>query len=119
MTKIVFSALKLGISVQENNGLIISGQFGGAAIKSAIPLGNGARCILLLDPVASDATAFENLVCVDRAGAVIWRARLPTSPDVFVSVALVPEGVQAKTWSGVSILLDVDSGREQARSFVK
>jgi len=120
MTEIMFSALKPGISILRDGGsTICSGCFEGAVIKSAIPLDNGARCILLLDPDASSASAFENLVCIDRAGAVVWRARLPTSPDVFVAVLQVPEGVLAKTWSGLSILLDLDSGREQARSLVK
>jgi hypothetical protein len=102
MTEIMFSALKLGITIQRDDGSIIcSGTFEGASIKSAIPLADGARCILLLDPDASSASAFENLMCIDRAGDLIWRARLPTSPDVFVSVAQVSEGLVAKTWSGL------------------
>ena len=120
MTKIVFSALRSGINVQRDGGsTICSGRFEGATIKSAIPLDNGTRCVMLLDPDASSAPAFENLVCIDRAGDLVWRAHLPTSPDVFVAVAQVSEGIVAKTWSGLSILLDLDNGREQARSFVK
>lgn len=120
MTEITFSALALGISVSRNDGsTTCRGRFEEMEIKSAIPLGGGDRCILLLDPDASSASAFENLVCIDRAGAVTWRARLPTNPDVFISVLQVPEGILAKTWSGMSILLDADSGQEQARSFVK
>jgi hypothetical protein len=120
MTPIVFSTLKLGISIQrDGDSTICSGRFEGASIKSAIPLDNGARCILLLDPDASSASVFENLVCIDRGGDLIWRARLPTGPDVFVAVAQASEGIVATTWSGLSILLDVDSGREQARSLVK
>jgi hypothetical protein len=75
MTEIMFSALKLGITIQRDDGSIIcSGTFEGASIKSAIPLADGARCILLLDPDASSASAFENLMCIDRAGDLIWRA---------------------------------------------
>ncbi len=96
-----------------------SGQYNGIAIRRAVPTGGGQDCVLLLNPDASDVSAFENLVCVDRKGSRVWTAKLPTSPDVFLDLTVAPEGLLAKTWSGLSIVLDPSTGGELTRNFAK
>jgi hypothetical protein len=118
---VVFSSLHQGVVVSRNpdGSYSWSGQYNGAAIKSAVPIDDGKHCILLLDPDASKRSAYENLLCIDRKGSPVWTAKLPTSPDVFLEVTLTPEGLFAKTWSGLKVLLDQHTGAELKRIFVK
>ncbi len=88
-------------------------------IKQAIPLNNGNRCILLLDPDATKRPAFENLLCIDRKGTAVWVAKLPTSLDVFLDATITRDGLEAHTWSGMNVVLDQNTGAELKRTFVK
>jgi len=92
---VVFSSSRDGVVVSENADGSHSwpGRYNGALIKSAIPIGAGERCILLLDPDASQRPVFENLFCIDRKGKVIWVAQLPENPDVFVAAAPTSDGI--------------------------
>jgi hypothetical protein len=75
------------------------------AIKFAVPIDGGKRCVLLLDPDANQRLAFDNLLCIDQQGKAIWTAKLPTSSDVFVYIDLMTEGIWANTWSGFKVLI--------------
>jgi hypothetical protein len=120
MTTVEFSCPRYGIIVEIHDGSrVCSGNYEGAQIKFALPIDGGACCVLLLDPDASTTPVFENLICIDLAGSIIWRARLPAIPDAFLSITRIPEGILTKTWSGMSLLLDPATGRELARNFVK
>jgi hypothetical protein len=120
MAIIKFSSSKHGINVEiDDTSNTCSGSYEGAAISSAVLTDKGMNCVILLDPDASKASAFENLLCIDREGRIIWRARLPTNPDVFVSLAQTSQGILTKTWSGMSLVLDPLTGRELNRKFVK
>lgn len=117
---VVFSSLPgLVVSRNPNGSYSWSGQFNGADIKCVAPSDNGTHCVLLLDPDASKRSAFENLLCIDRNGAPVWIAKLPTSPDVFLNLISTSEGLVATTWSGLQILLDQHTGAELKRTFVK
>lgn len=93
--------------------------FDGSRIKHASPLENGERCIILLDPDSNRDSIFRNLICIDQNRSVIWKAQLPSSPDVFLDFQLTREGVLARTWSGFNLLLDQENGRELSRIFAK
>ena len=118
---IVFSSSSHGIFVSQrfDGSKSWSGQYNGVAIKSAVPIDGGKRCILLLDPDANQRSAFENLLCIDQNGNAVWTAKLPTSADVFVTIDAKEEGVWANTWSGFRVLIDEHSGTELKRAFVK
>ena len=118
---VVFSAPHHDIVVSQNADASYtwSGQYNGIEIKRAVPIENGKLCILLLDPDASKRSTFENLLCIDRRGRPVWTATLPTSPDAFLDIASTPAGLLAKTWSGLTILLDQRAGTELRRTFVK
>ena len=79
----------------------------------------GGALHLLLDPDASDGSTFRNLLCIDVNGPSIWNAELPASPDAFLDVGLSSEGLLARTWSGMQVVLDRNSGRELDRRFNK
>ncbi|MHB1530018.1 MAG: hypothetical protein ACYCXT_11440 [Acidiferrobacteraceae bacterium] len=118
---IIFSSRRHGIVVSQHAGgsRSWSGQYNGASIKCAVPIDSGKRCILLLDPEANKLAVFENLLCIDRNGNLIWTAKLPTSPDVFLSISPSAAGIWVNTWSGLRILLDENTGAERDRAFVK
>lgn len=118
---VIFSSLQLAVEVFRNpdGSYSWSGQYKDAAIKCAVPSQDGKQCILLLDPDASERSAFENLLCIDQKGDLVWSAKPPTSPDVFLDVTSTPEGLLTRTWSGVKLLLDQHTGTELKRTFVK
>jgi len=83
----------------------------------ALPGGNG--CLVLLDPSATKDPTFENLLKVGADGAVVWRAELPKSHDAFVSVSNCSDHVEAQTWNGYRVEIDLESGRAKKTWFVK
>jgi len=117
----VFSSPRHGLFVSQNadGSYAWSGQYNGVSIVRVIPLDGVSRCVLLLDPDASQRQAFENLLCIDRGGGAVWTARLHTSPDVFLGIVPTDEGIWANTWSGWRVLLDPNTGAELRGSFVK
>jgi hypothetical protein len=121
MSTTVFSAPALEFSViQEADGLLNwHGLYRGKKVKTALPVEQGAKCILLLDPDACLSGAFDNLFCIDRGGSVVWTAPLPTSRDAFVEMNLGSDGLHAVSWSGYHLLLDAQSGRLLSQVFVK
>jgi hypothetical protein len=118
---IIFSSLHHGIVVSQNadGSRSWSGHHNGVSIKCAIPIGDGKRCILLLDPGANQCSVFANLLCIDRKGNPIWTAKLSEIPDVFLSITASREGIWAHTWSGYRVLLDENTGAELKSTFVK
>jgi hypothetical protein len=121
MTRVIFSSVQQSIVVsrQADGSYSWSGKYNGVAIQSAVPIDGGKCCVLLLDPDASPDPAFKNLLCIDQQGKSIWTATLPTSPDVFVRIEPVAEGIWANTWSGFKVLIDERTGVEIKRAFVK
>ncbi len=117
--KVAFSSSDGVLVSQAADGYLEwSGQHDGTTIKKAIPLERDKRCILLLDPDSNKRPVFENLVCIDQSGAIVWKARLSSKPDV-LDMQMTSGGVLASTWSGYKILLDPSSGRALKRTFVK
>jgi hypothetical protein len=116
---VIFSSINgIDVSLNDDGSYSWKGQYNGTVIKRAIPI-DIERCIILLDPDASNRSVFENLLCIDRNENLVWRAKPPSIPDVFVEVALTPEGLWASAWSGLKLLLDQNGGSELKRIFVK
>jgi hypothetical protein len=118
---IVYSSPKHSIVVlrQADGSLLWSGRYYGMDIKAAVPTDDGKRCILLLDPDARQRSVFENLLCIDQEGSVIWTAKLPDRPDCFVAIDPREEGIWANSWSCFRVLIDKNSGAELERIFTK
>lgn len=95
------------------------GKYKGVSVKNALPIAGGKKCILLLDPDASNRSTFENLLCIEQSGRTIWTAKLPSNPDAFLETSLTSEGISALTWSGLRVVLDPYTGVEKKRIFVK
>jgi hypothetical protein len=120
MPTTVFSATALGFSVvQEPDGSLQCGPYLGQRVKTALPIDQGAKCILLLDRDDYTANIFKNLLCIDRSGSVVWVAPLPGSPDSFVEARMAPDGLHAGSWSCYDLVLDPQSGKVLSQVFVK
>jgi TRAP-type uncharacterized transport system substrate-binding protein len=90
----------------------------GIPIRFAIPVGNGERCVVLLDNEAIPAL-FNNLLCIDRSGKTVWTAKPATSTDSFVGVTRTSNGLFAWSWEAFRFRLDEETGAELDREFVK
>lgn len=88
--------------------------------ESDVTLENGDRVIVCPWDETS-AFRLENLVCVDKAGKLRWRARLPdnSGSDCFVGVGFEGGVLFATTWSGYRIELQSSGGEHLQSKFVK
>lgn len=91
------------------------------AILRVVDLPVRSGRLVLYDWSDDQTPRLQNLVRIDRDGAVMWIAELPenTVPDCFVSVMLEADIIKAGTWSCYSIMLDPATGRIQSQIFVK
>jgi hypothetical protein len=75
--------------------------------------------LILLDPDASKQPTFENLF-LRRNGRIKWKAELPQSHDAFVSVKSTETGdIEAQTWQGLLVKIDLETGKTTKKEFVK
>ncbi|WP_277981966.1 hypothetical protein [Sphingomonas phyllosphaerae] len=83
-----------------------------ARVVRSIAIGSGRR-VVLYAPAAGDDARARNLVCLDRAGRVVWRGELPpaTGPDRFVAVERDGDSLQVETLSGRRLLISPGTGR--------
>ncbi len=81
----------------------------------------GTTDSLVLEDYWTGPKVFTNLHRVRHDGTHVWDAPppLPTSPDSWTQAALDGALVVAYSWSGFVVKLDLDSGREMSREFVK
>jgi len=102
----------------EDGAISWNGSYQGMKVVAALPM-DAARCLVLLDMAASKQEVFENLICVERTGNVVWKAELPDQPDAFVKFELTADGLRAWTWSAWMLRLDPATGKAIERQFVK
>jgi len=89
-----------------------------AAVSKVLPVPED-DCLVLLDPAATKRPTFENLFRVRKDGSVEWKAELPQSHDAYVSVRDCDGRIEANTWNGERVEIDLNSGRTKNRQFVK
>ncbi|NKN36779.1 hypothetical protein HFC70_10470 [Agrobacterium sp. a22-2] len=88
-------------------------------MNQSISLDGGRKRLILFDPDEVLDGRYENLVCVDSAGAVVWRAELPGAPDVFLSLYVEHGEIHAHTWSGYEVVINPENGRIMRADFTK
>jgi hypothetical protein len=55
-----------------------------------------------------------------RKGRIKWKAELPQSHDAFISVKLTETGeIEAQTWQGLLVKIDLETGKTTNKEFVK
>lgn len=95
------------------------GDYLGVAVRTAIPVEFGTKCILLLAQDANTASTFHNVLCITQDGDLVWKADLPQTPDAFVEIGMEAGAFYATSWSGFRVSLDLTNGRILSREFVK
>lgn len=104
---------------QANDGRISwSGNYQGMKVIGASPI-DDERCLILIDSMASEQQVFQNLLCTERSGKVVWEAELVCQPDSFVKFEMTANGLIAWTWSGWNLRLDPVTGKTIEQEFTK
>src|SRR5438552_8610468 len=121
VAKTTFSASDIDFNVirEPDGSLKWHGLYRGQKVKTALPIEQGEKCILLLDEADYSKNLIYNLLCIDRAGSVIWTAPLPSCPDSFVQIKLGGDSLHAQSWSGYRLVLDLQSGKVLSEVFIK
>ena len=88
-------------------------------MRAALPLAGGARCVILLDPNASEKAAFKNLFCAERDGTIAWTAELPETHDRFMDIQMGKDGLHAHSWSSFNVTLNATTGQAIRYEFTK
>lgn len=107
------------ISADSSSLLHWEGTYDGAKIIAASVIEDHSKCVILLDPTASKARTFENLLCVNRSGRELWRAELPQEGDAFIKFERTEQGLVAHTWGGYYLKLNSKTGKITEKEFVK
>jgi hypothetical protein len=118
--KEIFSVPSLPFRVlrTEHGGFEWQGTYEGMEVTAVELLEDDTRCLILLDLVATRKSRFENLLCIDASGQVLWKGQLPQGADAFVSIRM-SDGLYANTWSGYRVRLDPATGVILEQQFVK
>lgn len=108
------------IACDSSSGTIVSvNEFDGCPVFKVLPLLDQEGCLILLDPGASNKPSFENLLRVNIDGSVVWRSPLPRSHDAYADLLSTEEGIEARTWHGVRVLVDPTNGKIHEIGFSK
>lgn len=60
-----------------------------------------------------------NLIYIDRSENIKWKASLAGIPDAYIDFRLMEGLVEGVTWRGFHIYIDILTGKEVAREFLK
>jgi outer membrane protein assembly factor BamB len=95
---------------------------GGIPTTKVEPLPGSDSAVVLWDFMHDTDRSFDNLVCIDVRGNVVWTARTPAHQvaDAFVSFDIEPDGtLLAHTWSGYLLHINADTGQTISSEFAK
>lgn len=101
------------------NSTLVGAAYDGCRIKKSVAI--GSDFILLLDPDERPGSVqFPNLIRITGDDAIIWRAKLPSMPYVFVDFNLDDaDGIEASSFSGYVVKIDMSTGEELSRAWTK
>src|SRR5437773_351190 len=90
-----------------------------APVYQVVALPGLDGCLVLLDPSATKQPTFENLFKVGPDGSIRWKAQLPRSHDAFTRVIEYADRIEAQTWTGQIVEIDLATGQARNPRFVK
>jgi hypothetical protein len=88
-------------------------------VLQIISLPDREGCLVLLDWGATKKPTFENLLRVNPDGSIGWKAQLPDSHDAFTDVTQNGDRVDAHTWNGYLVDIDLKTGQTRNVRFAK
>jgi hypothetical protein len=110
---------KLLIQEQPTQRTLWEGWIESVPVTNVVPLSNEDGCLVLLDYHVAKKQTFENLLKIDRDGKIIWRAQLPESHNFFVAIRYSDDKLEANTWSGHLLEVDLQTGHAKNIRFTK
>ncbi len=109
---------KLVVRKSPGGALVWSGEFGAPVMQVVTGL-SIEGCLVLLDAGATKPPTFENLLLVSPDGEVRWRAQLPQTHDAVSEIVERQGKLEAKTWLGFKVEVDLATGRASEIGFFK
>jgi len=110
---------KLIVRDASSGSIVWTGDFGGLTVFKALPLADSETCLVFLDPGSSKQPTFENLLLVSHSGAVQWKAKLPRTNDAFADVVIAGAQIEARTWNGIRVQVEAQTGETKEIGFSK
>lgn len=104
----------------DNNDVKWKGKPDGIAVNTLLEIPNLDDCVVLLN-YWERGNRFQNLLRVTSAGAIVWRARLPSDVgvDAYVRVKWQSGQLLAWSWSGFMSTIDLSTGNIISQEFTK
>ncbi len=96
-----------------------SGNLRGDGARTVLPIAGSGDAIVLVGGSARSQGSFRNLLRVSPDGAIVWRAKVPTDSDSYVSVEWRSERLWAHSWSCYLVEIDAGTGRVLQSLFTK
>lgn len=104
----------------ENNNVKWKGKPDGISVHTLLEIPNLDDCIVLLN-YWEKGNRFQNLLRLNSAGSVVWRATLPSDVgvDSYTAIKWQSEQLLAWSWSGFMAAIDIDTGNIISQKFTK
>ena len=93
----------------------------GYAVNTVLPIPGEDNCIVLCEYVDDSPVQFHNLFRLTPHGDIVWSAELPgvMGSDAYVHVEITNNGLEANTWSGMRVRIDLRNGKVLESSYTK
>ena len=97
----------------EHGQISWTGRPGGYPVQWASPTPDTEEVLVLYayQPPVQKQHGFQNLVRLDSNLNVIWRADLPVSDDVYVRAGFSKAGIEADSFEGYRVIVDINTGK--------
>lgn len=102
-----------------NGSIVFRGRFEGVSVIDAVAVPQVQGVLVLLDPGGSKEPSFKNLILVDKDGSVRRCFYLPDSHNAFTEIVSKGNEIDARTWNGQLVHLDLDTGKVKPAGFSK
>jgi outer membrane protein assembly factor BamB len=111
---------RLQIKDGHSQEVIWGGKPDGYPVLTVFPIPESDDCIVLLD-FNNNTSRLKNVVRCKPDGTIAWRCQLPNSSgfDAYTSVAWTNQVIEAYSWSGFVVSLNIDNGNIMSSMFVK
>jgi outer membrane protein assembly factor BamB len=111
---------KLQIKDTHTQELTWEGEPDGFSVLAILPIPETDDCIVLLN-FYNNTSRMKNVVRCKPDGAIAWRCKLPSSNgfDAYTSIVWTDRGLEAYSWSGFVVVLNINDGSVMSSMFVK
>ncbi len=91
----------------------------GHRAADVLPIEGSDDCVVMCRYDEVLRGPFRNVARLTSRGAIVWQAEVPSADDTFVAIKWMSGLLMAISWAGISVRLDVATGRIVDSVFVK